>query len=218
MKRGSSRRLMLAPSSFAVAICRPPPLPLRHVLGGVLDGLHDVVVAGAAAEVAFQLVADVGLGGLGVALEELGRGHDHPRRAEAALQAVLLPEPFLDRVELAVLRHPLDGRDLGAVDLHREERARLHRLAVQVNGAGAALAGVAPDMSPGETGELPAEVDEEQPRLYPVGVTCPGDRDRDFGFDRATSWKTRYMNDTSPMRGARAGKTTPRIGQGPPNV
>src|SRR4029453_17522260 len=199
MKRGSSRRLMLAPSSFAVAIVGLP-LPLRHVLGGVLDGLHDIVIAGAGAEVAFQLVADVGLGGLGVALEELGRRHDHARGAEAALQPVLLPEPFLDRVELAVLRLPLDGRDLGAVGLHREEGARLHRLAVQMDGAGAALAGVATHMGPGEAGQLPDEMDEEQPGLHLVGMARAVDRDRDFVFHRVTSWRTRYMNDTSPMR------------------
>src|SRR6185436_7777285 len=145
---------MLEPSSFAVAMVGLP-LPLRHVLGGVLDGLHDIVIAGAAAEIAFELVADVGLGGLGIALDELRRRHDHARRAEAALEPVLLPESLLDRVELTVLRHSLDGRDLGPIGLDGEEGARLHRLAVQVNGARPALAGVAPDMGPGEAGELP---------------------------------------------------------------
>jgi len=46
-------------------------------------------------------------------------GHQHARRAIAALQAVLLPEAFLDGVQLAVALEPLDGRDLTAVGLHR---------------------------------------------------------------------------------------------------
>src|SRR5215475_1435729 len=113
MKRGSSRRLMLEPNSFAVAMVAPP-LSRRHLLGGPLDGLDDVVVARAAAEVAFEPVADLRLRRLRVALEELGGGHDHAWGTEAALKAVLLPEAFLDRMELAVLRHPLDRLHLRA--------------------------------------------------------------------------------------------------------
>src|SRR2546428_4422686 len=97
MKRGSSRRLMLEPRSLAVAIIAP--LLGRHLLGGVLDGLDDIVVAGAAAEVALEPVPDLALRRARVALDELSGRHDHARRAEAALQSVLLPEAVLDRVE-----------------------------------------------------------------------------------------------------------------------
>src|SRR3990167_8421775 len=106
MKRGSSRRLMLAPRSLAVAMIAS--LLPRHLLGGVLDGLDDIVVPGAAAEVALEPVAYLPLRRLRVALDELGGRHDHARRAEAALQPVLLPEGVLDRVELAVLGKPFD--------------------------------------------------------------------------------------------------------------
>src|SRR5215467_5991304 len=99
MKRGSSRRLMLEPRSFAVAMSLPLLLR-RHPLGGVLDGLDDVVVTGAAAEIALEPVADLVLRRARIALEKLGGGHDHSRRAEPALQTVLLPERVLDRVEL----------------------------------------------------------------------------------------------------------------------
>src|SRR5437773_1888711 len=87
MKRGSSRRLTLAPISFAVAMIAS--LLPRHRLGGVLDGLDDVVVARAAAEVALELMANLVLRRLGVALDELRRRHDHARGAEPALQGVL---------------------------------------------------------------------------------------------------------------------------------
>src|SRR5207249_2196466 len=83
--------------------------------GGPLDRLHDVVVAGAAAEVALELVADLLFRRLRIALEQLVGGHDHTRRAEAALEPVLLPEPLLDRMQLAVPREALDRRDGGAV-------------------------------------------------------------------------------------------------------
>ena len=60
--------------------------------------------------------------------QQRAAGHHHARRAEAALQAVLLPEALLERVQLAVLLQALDGRDLAAVGLHREHGARLDRL------------------------------------------------------------------------------------------
>ena len=72
--------------------------------GGVLDRLDDVVIARAAAEVAREPLADLALGRVGVALEQVGRGHDHARRAVAALQAVLRVEALLERVQVGPCR------------------------------------------------------------------------------------------------------------------
>src|ERR1041385_8592044 len=94
---------------------------LLELLRGVLDRLDDVDVAGAATEVPRDRLADVVLGRLGVLREERAAGHHHARRAEAALQAVLLPEALLDRVELVSLLEPLDGVDLAAVGLDGED-------------------------------------------------------------------------------------------------
>ena len=69
--------------------------------GRRLHGAHDVLVAGAAAQVAFQAVADLLGRGIGRVLQQFVGGEDHPRRAEPALQAVLVPERFLDRVQRA---------------------------------------------------------------------------------------------------------------------
>src|SRR4029077_17969674 len=110
---------MLEPKSFACAMAAPPP-SLGHLLRRVLDRLDDVVVAGAATEVAFEAVANLGLAGALVPLEELVGGHDHARGAEAALEAMLLPEALLDRVELPILGEPLDRHDVGAVGLYGE--------------------------------------------------------------------------------------------------
>src|SRR5262245_59229231 len=106
---------MLEPKSFACAMAAPPSL--GHLLRCVLDRLDDVVVTGAATEVALEEVADLGLARTLVPLEELVGRHDHPGRAEAALEPVLLPEGVLDRMELPVLGEPLDGEDVGAVGL-----------------------------------------------------------------------------------------------------
>src|SRR5690242_6209750 len=113
-----------------------------HRLGRGLDGLDDVHVAGAAAEVALEAPPDLLVVRVRVLREQVGRGHDEARRAVAALQAVLVPECLLDRVELAVLGHALDGGEVLALRLDGEERAALDGLAVDEDRARAALAGV----------------------------------------------------------------------------
>src|SRR5690348_4505949 len=88
-----------------------------QLLGGVLNPLHDVLIAGAAAEVTLNPPPDLFLARRRVVLQQVHAGHDHARRAEAALKAMLLPEPTLDRVQLAVLRQALNGLDSGTVRL-----------------------------------------------------------------------------------------------------
>src|SRR2546428_9899140 len=150
--------------------CGWPCLLPGHVFGRPLDRLDDVVIASAPAEVAFQLVTDLLLGGARIAFEELGGRQDHARRAEAALQAMLLPEALLDRMEIAVLGEPFDGRDRRAVRLHREERARLHRLPVHEDGARAALARISAHVHARDTHGLPDGVDEHEPVPRPLTV------------------------------------------------
>src|SRR5262245_52312611 len=59
-------------------------LPLERAAARVLDGLEDLGVPGAAAEVRGQRGADLVAAGARVLGHELARGHDHPRLAEAA--------------------------------------------------------------------------------------------------------------------------------------
>src|SRR4051794_15654500 len=53
-----------------------------HLVGGLLHGPDDVLVAGAPAEVALDALADLVLAGIGVVTHQVDRGHDHPRGAE----------------------------------------------------------------------------------------------------------------------------------------
>src|SRR6185369_3472873 len=108
-------------------------------------------------------------GRIRVAGEEVARRHDHAGRAEAALEAVLRPEPFLEGVERAVRGlHALDRPDVRAIRLDGEHRAALHRLAVDRDGARTALAGVAADVGAGELQVLAQELDE-----HPSGLDIP---------------------------------------------
>src|SRR5262249_36144857 len=127
--------------------------------GRVLNRFHDVDVAGAAAQVAGDRLPNFGLGRVRVASQEGDARHHHPRRAVAALQAVLLPEAFLDRMELAAFFQSLDRADGAAVGLYRQHGARLDRFAVDDHRAGAAVRGVAADVRAGQTQLIAQQVD-----------------------------------------------------------
>ena len=92
-----------------------------------------------------------------------------PGGAEAALQAVLLHEALLHRVERAAVGQPLDGAHLVPVGHRGEHGAGLHRLAVDQDDAGAAVAGVAAPVRAGEAERLAQEVHEQQPRFDVAG-------------------------------------------------
>src|SRR3954453_23768855 len=69
------------------------------VSGGPLDGGDDVLVTGAAADRSRDRRTDLSVGGVGIGVEQRAARHQHPWRAEAALERVLLVESLLDRVE-----------------------------------------------------------------------------------------------------------------------
>src|SRR6185295_15833498 len=87
---------------------------------GGLNGVDDVLVAGAAAEVALDTLADLALRWPGVLVQQVDGRHDDARRAVTALKAMFLPKALLQGMQLTVLRQALDGHDLGAVSLDRE--------------------------------------------------------------------------------------------------
>src|SRR6185503_6326755 len=107
---------------------------------------------------------------------------DHPGRAEAALQAVLRPERFLDGVELPVGSDPFDRCHRRPVGLRRQARARLDGDAVEQHGAGAALARVAANLGAGQIKRVAQEVNEQEPRLDRaiIAATVHGDADGKF--------------------------------------
>ena len=68
------------------------------------------------------------------------RSQQHAGRTEAALQAMMLTKRLLHRVQRrAVSGQALNGGDAVAVGHHRQRGAGLHRLAVEMHYAGAAL-------------------------------------------------------------------------------
>src|SRR5512142_118579 len=185
MKRASSLRLTLWPmppiSTATLLTSRGDRLRLRLAHGGarVLDRLHDVHVAGAAAEVPRDRLADLLFRRIRVRLEQCDARHHHPRRAEPALKAVLLVEALLHGVQTLCGLEALDGADGAAVRLDREDGAGLHRTSVEEDGARAAVRRVAADVRAGHAERLADEVDEEQAGLDRRILLLAVDRDAD---------------------------------------
>ena len=71
-----------------------------------MHGADDLVVAGAAAEIAGQPVAHLGLGRIGIALQQRLGGDEEAGRADAALQRGVLEELALQRMQLSPLAMP----------------------------------------------------------------------------------------------------------------
>src|SRR5262249_15250543 len=205
---GPRRASGACPSRSSSAL--QPRSPSRHLrpagwrCGRFLDGLDDVLVAGAAADVALEPAPDLFVGEpVAVRREQLDPAHDHPRGAEPALKRVAVPECLLERVQLAVVCEALDRRDLGAVGLHGENGAGLHRAAVEMNRASAARGGVAADLRPGEIQIVAEEIDEQRARLdlrlVPHAVDADGD-----GYQRKAPFGgvSTYAPENTPRRRA----------------
>jgi hypothetical protein len=100
-------------------------------------------------------------------------GHNHSRRAVAALKSVIFDECFLYRAQLTVLCQTLDSRYFAAIRLHREMETGFNDFTVEQHGAGAALADDAADVSAGETDILAEEMRQQQTGLDVFLVQAP---------------------------------------------
>jgi len=140
-----------------------PAGPARHIgLDGSDPGqrVGNGAISRAPAQVALER-----MGKIGVLLgSERGRGHDHARGAEAALEGVRVKERLLHGMDRAVRREALDGRDPAAGRTISRHQAGMERHAVEPDRAGAAIAGVTAFLHPEGTA-LAQERAQALPRL-----------------------------------------------------
>src|SRR5262245_35817288 len=133
---------------ITVAIGSHPPS--RRSLRGLGDRGDHLRVPRAPAEVSGDAVADLFLGRLRMLGEDGGGGHERPRNAEAALGHAVPYEGVLQRMQRAGLGQALDRGDRAAAGLHAQHQAAGDRLAVEMDGARAAVTGAATFLGPGE--------------------------------------------------------------------
>ncbi len=160
--------------------------PASFPVDGLLDRAHDLHVAAAAADVAAHPLADL-LGGAGVPfLDAADAGHDLPRRAEPALEGVLLDERPLQRMQFTVLAtwgEPLDGGDLGALQAPCQRQAGVDPPPVDQDGAGPAGTGVAALLGAGQAELFAQQVQQRGPVVDRGGapLAVHGQRDATAG-------------------------------------
>src|SRR6267378_2694987 len=68
-----------------------------------------------------------------LAVHQIDRRHDHAGGTEAALQAVIVAECLLHRMQRCAIGEPLDGEHVRALRLPGEHRAGFDRLAVDMD-------------------------------------------------------------------------------------
>ena len=136
---------------------------------GLMDGVDDLRVAGAPADVAGQRLADLRVVGMWMAAQKVVRGDDQAWRAEAALHG-----PRLDERALHLLRVNAFDRDhLTPVRLAGEDEARAHQRAVEVDGARSALALLARVLRAIQAEPLAEDVEQRLPLPHTVGEEPP---------------------------------------------
>ena len=111
LARPSTRRRGLPMTRVRRVIVAPPRPSRGRSLGGRFDRFDDLQVAGAAAQVARQRLADPLARRMRLAIEQRLRGDQDARRAVAALRGAEVGEALLQRMQPAVRGEPFDGRD-----------------------------------------------------------------------------------------------------------
>ncbi len=127
-------------NGLMVSVISNPPL------AGCQDGPDDVLITGAAAEVALQANPDTGRIQVVVLVDQRHGSHDHSRSAVAALQGMALVEGLLHGMQAIGGGQPLDRRHLAPVRLHGQHQARLDEGSINQHRAGPALADDAADV------------------------------------------------------------------------
>src|SRR5262249_14990860 len=149
-----------------VAHDRPSRVLGSHCPSARRDRLDDVVIAGASADVAFELLPDRRLIRFAEAARDVERDHHHTRGAVAALKGMVLPKGRLHGMEWRARRgKALDGGNSRPLALQCEHCARLHRQTVYMHDAGTALRRVAADMRASETQMLSEKLHEHRSPL-----------------------------------------------------
>ena len=113
------------------------------LLSGFKDGLRDGAVSAAAANVSAEPFGDLLAGGMGIFSEQRLRRHDLPWRAVTALRSDVADERLLERIQLVVSGHALDGQHGFFVRLEGQITTRADRPAIDQYRASAANFGFA---------------------------------------------------------------------------
>src|SRR5712692_1673085 len=139
-------------------------------LGRGVDRRAHLLERPAAADVSHRRI-DIGVGGLGLRLQQRRGPHDHAGLAVAALRHLMVDPGLLHLVQDIARGKTFDGGNARAVRLRYRYPARAHRLAVEVHRTGAASCDATAVFGAGQPDLLP---DHPQQRCIRVDVDLVG--------------------------------------------
>ena len=134
-------------------------------VAGQFDRVENLLVAGAAADVAAEALLDLLAVRERIGAQRGGGGHDHAGDAVAALAGARLVERLLQHGQLARFAQAFHGLDRGALGFRHGNQAGLQQHAVDEHRAGAAFAGAAAFLGAGVAEIVAQEVEQAQVRL-----------------------------------------------------
>src|SRR5215469_18779395 len=124
---------------------------LPHVVGPAHERGENLIVVLTPAEISRHAVRHFKTCGIGIYLEKPDRRHDESRHAERALEALLVDDALLDRMQLAIgTGESFNGQDFLIANRMRQDRARVVWDVVDQNGTGSTLGAVAAQLGTGE--------------------------------------------------------------------
>lgn len=107
-------------------------------------------------------MADLRSGRLRILSKQADCGDDHAGCAVSALEPELLPEPLLHGVKRVLRANTLDGGDVCLMGLYGEHQARFGDASVDDHRARPAVAGLTPEVGPGQTELITQEMSEKR--------------------------------------------------------
>jgi len=114
-------------------------LDLLRCLRRCHDGAHDLVIAGASAQIAGERETDLVLSEIGFLLQERRGRHDKAGCTKTTLQRPMLDECLLHGMKFAICRDPFHRGDLGTVCFNGEDQTRVRSGAVKMDCTTAAI-------------------------------------------------------------------------------
>jgi hypothetical protein len=132
-------------------------------LRGVHHRVHDVRVAGTAAQVPGQHVPNLLAARVRDTLQIIVARHEYPGRAKAALQGMMVLERKLKIIEFLATTpiQTLDRLNHTPFSLYRQPKARAHGNAIDLHGTSPAHAMLATHMHPCRTEGVPQEIGQQ---------------------------------------------------------
>src|SRR5690242_15129591 len=162
-----------------------------------LDRIDEAWIDAAAADVG-DCCLDLVFGRVGIPAQQHRRRHHHAGNTKAALRYVGADEGKLDGM-IALPRQAFDRGDEGALDLRDRDLACAHGGAIDIDGAGAAIAGAAAIFGAGEIGSIAQRPEQWRGRIHLVFDRLVVDGET----GHAVTLAERRANGNGPFRNAR---------------